>query len=91
MTVTRNRQPKAYLPPPPGIPQEEWDAMSRQRRYQLRREARGVCVNCGKEPIVRTRLGKRCLAAQRERMRIANGCVDRRVESALSYETVAQD
>jgi len=83
--MTKTRRGRARTLPPEGITQEEWDAMPRQKRYQISREARGICVSCGKAPILRTRLCAKCLAAQRERMRSSQSCVGRRRRGSISY------
>lgn len=43
--------------------------MSRQSRFQMVRVWQGLCGGCGAEPLVGARLGAKCLAKQRERMR----------------------
>ncbi len=58
--------------------------ISRQRKYQLRRQRDGRCTQCG-EPVVR---GKRCLKhliQARERQRRAHG-LKRRYYGTLSYK-----
>lgn len=65
-----------------------WSQMSRAARWQFIRVKRGLCASCGQEPLVSTRLGLRCLTAQRERMRQKTGA--KRRNTALSYEFEAR-
>ena len=42
--------------------------MSRQQDWQWRKLKDGLCRQCGKEPVVSSVLGERCLAIFRERL-----------------------
>jgi hypothetical protein len=77
----------SILKPPPGYNQEDWDALPRQRRWQITRQAAGICVSCGREPIEgrSKRLGLNCQAKQRELMRQKTGASRRNTKSA-SYQ-----
>lgn len=77
----------SILAPPPGYDPEDWEALPRQRRWQITRQAAGICVSCGKEPIAgrSKRLGLKCAAKQRELMRQKTGASRRNVK-APSYK-----
>lgn len=74
--------------PPPGYPEEEWLALPRQKRWQILRQAAGLCMSCGKDKVQppSKRLCVNCQSKQRERMRQATAA-SRRNFSAGSYRT----
>lgn len=46
-------------------------AFSRQRRWQLRKQLKGLCTRCGKRPLQSTTLCKECLATCAAARRVA--------------------
>lgn len=48
--------------------------VSRQRAYQLRRIADGLCAQCGKRPLFSSYACKKCQVAMRKAKRNAKGC-----------------
>lgn len=76
----------SILEPPPGYNLEDWEALPRQKRWQISRQAAGICCSCGKKPIAKVskRLCGDCLRVQRERMRQQTGA-KRRNSSSPSY------
>lgn len=73
------RKRRVDIPPPPGYPMEVWEELPRQKRWQISRQAAGVCTACGTAPIGATskRLCDRCATKQRERMRKRTNAVGR--------------
>jgi hypothetical protein len=78
----------------PGVSEDRARSMSRQERYQLRRDKAGFCSRCGKEKLHIKKNGKpaslgiKCLKAQRERMRDRIDA-SRRNKNSESYARVA--
>jgi predicted amidophosphoribosyltransferase len=48
--------------------------ISRQRKYQLRREAKGLCMQCGDKTEFGLKLCPACNRKNVKRMRKSNGC-----------------
>jgi hypothetical protein len=70
--------------PIPGLTPLQVKKLSRQQRYKLRRQADGLCVACGRNPInpdESQTLCRECRAKQRERMRTKIGASRRNVNS----------
>ncbi len=82
------RKKNVDLPPPDGIPMDVWENYSRQKRWQISRQAAGVCTACGVAPIGVTskRLCNDCSSKQRERMRSRTNAARRNINSASYAE-----
>lgn len=68
---------------PPGYDLGDWVALPRQKRWQILRQAAGICVSCGQEEITgkSKRLCADCARKQRERMRQRTGATRRNIKS----------
>ena len=58
--------------------------ISRQRKYQLRKKARGLCEDCGQPALKDSVRCRRCLIRGREQQRQRLGC-KRRYFNTIGY------
>jgi hypothetical protein len=70
--------------------------MSRQRAWQEKRKAAGLCACCGEEPLLTRNYGEKCAQRIREKARARTqakkrylGCTSYKVPAAASYKVPA--
>jgi hypothetical protein len=60
---------------------------SRQRQWQEKRLAQGLCIQCGAEPLLTKNHGRKCAKRIREAARRRTSAT-RRYKNSKSYQTV---